>query len=156
MLLRQKNIPFTLTLIGDGDLKNTYKNFIKTYELGNQIFMAGKKTATELRELYRQNDFVVQAPIHEGFGKVPVEGFFHGLIPVLSNVELANVMVANGERGFIFEQNNVESLVNILTGIYQNNSDLANKIILGRGYAYAQTLQAWAKEYAETVSAFYK
>ncbi|MBC7722669.1 MAG: glycosyltransferase family 4 protein [Pedobacter sp.] len=156
LLLRQQHIPFTLTLVGDGILKDAYQIFIDEYQLNNQIFIAGKKTSTELRELYRQNDFVVQAPIYEGFGKVPIEGFFHGLIPVLSNVELAKVMVANGERGYVFEQNNVESLVNILVDIYQNQSELINQIILGRGYAKSQTLEAWANDYAATVASFYK
>ena len=156
LFLRQENIPFTLTLVGDGFLKNAYQNFIDKNQFNNQIIIVGKKNATELRELYRQNDFVVQAPIHEGFGKVPIEGFFHGLIPVLSNVELAKVMVANDERGYIFEQHSVESLVRVLVNIYQNQSNLTNQIILGRSYAKSQTLEAWANDYAETVLSFYK
>ncbi len=156
LLLHQQNIPFMLTLVGGGILKDTYQSFINEHQLNNQIIIAGKKTAIELRELYRHNDFVVQAPIHEGFGKVPIEGFFHGLIAVLSNVELAKVMVANGDRGYVFEQNNVESLVNILVDIYENQTKLTNQIILGRCYAKSQTLEAWANDYAETVTAFYK
>jgi len=74
--LKNANINFTLTIVGGGVLEETYKTFIQKHSLQNQIYLAGKKTSEELRLLYREHDFVVQAPIQEGFGKVPIEGFF--------------------------------------------------------------------------------
>ena len=156
LLLRNANIAFTLTLVGDGILKEMYKDYINEHQLNSQIIIAGKKTAVELRELYRQNDVVVQAPIHEGFGKVPIEGYFHGLISVLSNVELAKVMVANGERGYVFAQNNVRDLFDVLKNVSQNQNGLAKQIEAGRAYAKSQTLEAWAKDYATVVNEYYK
>jgi glycosyltransferase involved in cell wall biosynthesis len=155
LLLKKANIPFQLTLVGDGFLKESYQKFINDNQLNNEIVIAGKKTSTELRELYRQHDFIVQSPITEGFGKVPIEGFFHGLIPVLRNVTLAKSMTGNNERGYVFEGNEAENLLNVLKEIWLNQSHLADYIIAGRKYAFTQTLEAWAKEYFETINEYF-
>ncbi len=154
--LHKQNIPFTLTLVGGGYLHEDYEKFVQEHGLQDKIFVAGKKTAIELRDLYRRHDFVVQAPIQEGFGKVPIEGFFHGLIPILSDAELAKVMVANGERGYVFKRGDVESLFTTLVNVFQNQSILPAQIQAGRAYAAAQTLEAWAQEYADVVANFYR
>jgi len=156
LILKKKDIPFTLTLVGDGPLKKTYEQFIKANNLETAIFIAGKKTAEELRLLYRKNDFVVQAPIREGFRKVPIEGFFHGLVPVLSNVSLAKSITLNGQRGFVFKSDSVTDLVTICTEIYQNKYSLSNVILAGREFAKSQTLESWALEYVNTVQQFYR
>ncbi|MBS1591997.1 MAG: glycosyltransferase [Bacteroidetes bacterium] len=153
--LKKINIDFTLTIVGDGMLKEQYQNFIQQHQLQQQIFLVGKKTSEELRILYRANDFVVQAPINEGFGKVPIEGFFHGLIPVLSNLTMANAMTDNSTRGFTFNINSEEDLVKTLSSIYKEQNNLSNIILAGRSYAASQTLEAWAEEYYKTVTAYY-
>lgn len=153
--LKKAGINFTLTIVGDGILKEQYQAFIQQYQFQNQIFLVGKKTAEELRVLYRENDFVVQAPIHEGFGKVPIEGFFHGLIPVLSNLTMANAMTANELRGFTFKVSDENDLVRVLSSIFQQQNKLPDIIIAGRNYAASQTLEAWAEAYYKTVCTFY-
>ncbi|MBS1627309.1 MAG: glycosyltransferase [Bacteroidetes bacterium] len=153
--LKKNNIDFTLTIVGDGILKKQYQNFIQQYQLQQQIFLVGKKTSQELRELYRANDFVVQAPINEGFGKVPIEGFFHGLIPILSNLTMATVMTENGKRGFTFNANSEEDLVMVLTSIFTQQNNLSNIIGEGRNYAISQTLEGWAADYYNTVITYY-
>lgn len=154
--LYQAGIPFRLTLVGDGYLKESYRQFIQQHQLNYQIVIAGKKTAEELRVLYREHDFVVQAPLREGFGKVPVEGFFHGLVPVLSNVGMANTLIQQGKRGFVFERGNVESLFQVLKTVLADPQSLIHKIQSGRAFATSQTLEAWAKGYYEGVKNHYQ
>ncbi len=153
--LYKSDINFRLTLVGDGPLKEQYQKFISENQLENKIFIAGKKTSEELRILYRENDFVLQSPIQEGFGKVPVEGFFHGLIPILSDVALAKLMVDNGNRGFVFKSRSVDDLVIVLKQIINEENELPQKIVLGRDYAATQTLEAWAKGYYDEIDRFY-
>ena len=90
--LHKEGFCFQLHIVGDGPLKKNYAEFIAAYGLDEFVRLEGKKTDGELRALYRQSDFLIQAPRVEGFGKVPVEGFFHGVVPLLSNVALAAEM----------------------------------------------------------------
>lgn len=151
--LKRLNIPFYLILVGDGFLKETYRHFIEQNNLSTSVTIAGKKTADELRQLYRENDFVVQAPVQEGFGKVPIEGFFHGLIPILSDVALAKTMTADN-RGFIFSLKEEHSLVELLQNLQYQQTTLPAMILNGRAFAATQTLEAWASEYAATIHAW--
>jgi glycosyltransferase involved in cell wall biosynthesis len=156
LLLFENQIPFNLIIVGDGNLKNDYQEFINNNNLQNCICLAGKKTAEELSYIYKQQHIVVQAPIQEGFGKVPIEGFFHGVVPVISEVPVANAMINNGKRGYIFQQNNKQQLFEIIKSIQQNPKHLIEKIKEGRQYASTQTLESWAKDYKDTVVDFYR
>jgi glycosyltransferase involved in cell wall biosynthesis len=117
--------------------------------------LAGKKNYTELQALYRQHDFVLQAPLKEGFGKVPVEGFFHGLIPIISNTSMAGHITANGERGFLFNASNEGDLAKTLLSIREKKEVLPVMVEKGRAFAKSQTLEAWAEEYYKTVTNYF-
>jgi glycosyltransferase involved in cell wall biosynthesis len=153
--LKEKQIQFQLSVVGDGPMRSELEAFINNNNLQAEVKLLGKKNHLELRELYRQHDFVVQAPIHEGFGKVPIEAFFHGVIPIISNVGVAEMIVGENKRGFLFNPADVNQLVEILCGSRKDIELLREKIRKGRAYAQTQTLEAWAEEYYKTVTQYY-
>lgn len=155
LLLKKHNFPFLLTIAGDGPMRNELISFITKNDLQNEVKLAGKKTYAELRELYRQHDFVVQAPLYEGFGKVPVEGFFHGAIPVINNISMAAFMTGNEERGYLFDAANEKNLADTLLKISTEIPRLPEMILNGRNFAKSQTLEEWAKQYYQTVTAYF-
>lgn len=156
LLLHQQNYHFKLYIVGDGYLKDAYQKFIDEHNLGDKIFLTGKKTDIELKQLYRESNFLVQATLAEGFGKVPIEGFFHGVIPLLNNVTLAGEMTGNGERGFLFSANDVNNLVLLVKNIFAYNTVRLNEIILnGREYAKTQTLENWSAEIIEQIKKYF-
>lgn len=154
-VLIEKNFPFVLTIVGDGPMRGEIETYINTNGLSEHIRLAGKKNHQELRQLYRQHDFVIQAPLKEGFGKVPVEGFFHGVIPIINNISMASYMLDAGKRGFLFDAGKPNDLVDTLLSLPGKHAKMTQMIENGRKYASSQTLEAWSKEYFETVSTFY-
>lgn len=156
LLLRQAQIPFHLTLVGDGILRTEYETFISKNDLQNNVVIAGKKTAEELRELYRKNNIVVQCPLIEGFGKVPIEGFFHGLIPIVTNVGISKSIIQNGKAGLLIEPNNSFDLLNKLQQIHYKKIDFSAMILAGRDVAKQQTLEFWAHSYYQAVIEYLK
>lgn len=155
LLLKKQNFAFTLTIVGDGPMRNELETLVEQSGLQNEVKLAGKKNYAELRELYRRHDFVVQAPFSEGFGKVPVEGFFHGVVPVINNISLARFMTGNEERGFLFDASDEKNLATTLLKIKSKIDKLPKMITNGRQLAQKQTLDAWAKEYYETVKKYF-
>ncbi len=157
--LKEKNIPFHLTLVGDGPLKTLYSDFIEKYGLEKEVTMTGNIDFNTLRGFYRDNDFVVQSPLSEGFGKVPVEGFFHGVIPILNNISLAAYMTGNKEeRGFLFDAAKENALLEILQQLYEGKYEhqLADMIKQGRIFAKEQTLENWSAEMYKKVIGYYE
>lgn len=154
-LLKKQQFPFSLAIVGDGPMRTELQNLIIELGLQEEIKLMGKKNSSELRELYRQHDFVVQAPFSEGFGKVPVEGFFHGAIPVINNISMASAMTGNKERGFLFDASDEKNLADTLVSIKTEIEQLPGMIIKGRAFAKAQTLEQWAEEYYRTVTNYF-
>lgn len=157
LLLRKAGIPFHLTVVGEGPLKESYKQFVTENNLHESVTITGGLNYQQLRQVYRQNDFVVQAAISEGFGKVPIEGFFHGLVPILNQSALAPYMTDNGKRGFLFNAAQEESLFAILEHIY---STLPAKLLQamiegGRIFAQTQTLENWAAGYHKKITEYF-
>lgn len=155
LILKKQNFPFRLGVVGDGPMYEELNSFIKSNNLNEEVRLLGKKDYAQLRELYRQNDFVVQAPLSEGFGKVPIEGFFHGVIPIINNISMASHITANGKRGFLFDATEAQNLVDVIKGIKLRIQDLPQMIEKGRAYAQTQTLEAWAENYYETVMNYF-
>jgi len=155
-ILHAQNFPFYLYVVGDGELKASYQQFVQQNNLQNCINISGKKNYNQLRELYRQSDFLIQATLVEGFGKVPIEGFFHGVIPLLNKVALAGEMTGNGERGFVFSAENVNNLVALIQNVVASSKrDVPAMITHGRTYAKTQTLENWAESYIEKINEHY-
>ncbi len=155
-ILHDKNFDFYLYVVGDGELKNSYEQFVQQHNLADYVNICGKKDYTQLRALYRQSHFLIQATLVEGFGKVPIEGFFHGVIPLLNNVALAEEMTGNGERGFVFSASHVNNLVMLIKHVTGLKTQLPGMINNGRAFAKKQTLENWAGDYIEKINEYYK
>ncbi|MCW3115605.1 MAG: glycosyltransferase [Segetibacter sp.] len=155
VLLKKRGLLFSLTIVGDGPMRAELESLVIESGLQNEVKLVGKKKYAELRELYRQHDFVVQAPFSEGFGKVPVEGFFHGVIPVINNISMARYMTGGEDRGFLFDATDEKNLAETLVKMKERVADLPKMIVKGREFAKGQTLEEWAKEYYQTVTNYF-
>jgi len=154
-ILHDLGFLFYLYVVGDGPLKREYEDFVSKNNLQDCINICGKKTYSQLRVLYRQCDFLVQATLVEGFGKVPIEGFFHGVVPLLNKVALAGEMTGNGQRGYMFSATEVSNLVTLIKEVCLNTATLPNMIENGRQYAKAQTLETWAQSYVKKINEYF-
>lgn len=154
-ILHQKNYPFTLYLVGDGPLANAYRRFINANELADCIFMTGTKSSGQLQQIYKQANFVVQASLVEGFGKVPVEGYFFGAIPILHNTGMAGVITGFGQRGFLFEATKKNDLLNLLEALYTKHYNFPAMIAQGREFVEKLTLENWSAQMISEVEKFY-
>lgn len=147
--LKLLNIKFVLWVAGDGQNLQKYQDFVEQNGLKENVFFLGHIDQSQLREYYRKADFVVQAPLQEGFGKVPIEGFFHGVVPVLSDVNLSRSIVGGKERGRVFSDQN-ELIEHIYSLCYDSDS-MAKTIKNGREYARKNTLEFWSQEMVDRI-----
>jgi glycosyltransferase involved in cell wall biosynthesis len=145
--LKKANIRFKLLMVGSGPLEEAYSNFIALHQLQEQVEIVGKKNTEQLKNLYRWADIIVQAPIHEGFGKVPLEAMFFGAVPVISKTDMSDFFIEQNKRGYIFDQDDDDSLLAILNKIAEEPSILKEKMIAGREFVKNYTLESWASHY---------
>ncbi len=154
-ILLQHQFPFYLTVVGDGPMREELKKFITQNNLDSHVKMVGKKNQEAMRAVYRESDFIVQAPLSEGFGKVPIEGFFHGVIPIINNIAMAANMMGKEERGFLFDATDPQNLANTILKLPAKMSQFTAMIAAGRQYAKSHTLEAWAEDYFCTIKTYF-
>ncbi len=150
--LKMLNVNFILWVAGEGKNLKQYENFVSKNNLEEDVFFLGNIKQDQLREYYRKTDLIIQAPIQEGFGKVPVEGFFHGVIPVISDVNLSRTIVGNNERGRVF--NSQDELIGHIRSLMYAPSDRIELIKNGRAYARKNTLEAWGEEILDQLNSY--
>ena len=157
-MLKEAGIPFVLTIVGAGKSYNDYKHYLEQHKLENEIILAGPKNYMEVRELLRQNDFLVHASLSEGFAKVPIEAMFHGCIPVLGNkILLVRKFLQKGENGFMFNTDEKSALTDICIKIYKDQpmQQLVSMIDHGRNFVSGYTLEKWAAHYTDILKDYF-
>jgi glycosyltransferase involved in cell wall biosynthesis len=154
LILKNEGFKFQLFIVGDGLLNESYENFVQQNDLSNCVFITGKKNYADLRELYRKADFLIHASLVEGYVKVPVEGLFHGVIPLLNNISIANEMIGNNERGYIFSVKEKELFLKLIKNLLSNGDELLCKIDKGRQYAYENTIELWQQHLLKQLEKF--
>ena len=155
-ILLNEKVNYRLYIVGDGPLRHHFTEYILKNGLSNNVLLLGKKTDKELRELYRNADLLIQSPITEGYGKVPLEGLFHGVIPVLGNKGMAKIIIGQNERGFLFPLTDPAILATLLKRIPDNRDILIQMIENGREYTRELTLENWGNYYFEKIYKYFE
>lgn len=149
--LHEMNVDYVLYVAGSGILREDYLRYIVLNGLQSKVFLTGQLSQDQLQEYYGKSDFVIQASLVEGFGKVPLEGFFYGVIPILNNVTLAKEMTGDGVRGYLFDAKDRNALLILLQTIYAQHGQRLEMIQEGRKYALKFTLESWVQHYFEVL-----
>ncbi len=153
--LHKEGFDFRLYIAGDGPLREAYALFIAKHGLSAKVFLTGMLDEGQMKSLYRSADFVLQASLVEGYGKVPVEGFFYGAVPILHEVSLASEITGNGLRGWLFDACKAESLTLLLKDICSKPADIIPKAAEGRAYALRHTMEAWVMSYYDKIDGYF-
>ena len=108
-------------MIGDGNLKNECKTFIKKNKLNN-ISLLGFVNQMEIRKYYKISDLLILPSIYETWGLTINEAFCFK-IPVIctSNCSAANDLIINGKTGFTYKSGDILQLKNKVSKILKNN-----------------------------------
>lgn len=148
-LLKDIGIEAELHVLGDGELRMELQGIAQNLGVEGQVHFHGRTPYDKVRQFYREADFVVQAPLAEGYGKVPIEAFFHGAIPVLSNVNLSSQIVGGTERGRCFPSEDATALAQVIRELADRPHEMVQLIANGREYARSLTLETWQQHIKE-------
>ena len=154
-LLKQRNISAGLTILGDGPDREKLETLVCALGLKENIEFAGRVSYEQVRRSYRECDFVVQAPIEEGFGKVPLEALVHGAVPVLADTNLSSIFVGAGSRGMLFPALDEHALANVLSELANKPQEVVRMILNGREYVLQFTLERWQAHLREMLESFW-
>ncbi|MFA0526218.1 glycosyltransferase family 4 protein [Vibrio sp. 10N.222.52.C3] len=122
-LLNSTGVHCTLSIAGDID--SSYAKYLIDYVRKNNIsnisFLGFREDIDSLRGSY---DIGIVASRAEAFGRVTIEGMSAGLVMVASNAGANPELISDRENGFLYEENNTESLSNVISYISKHKDTL--------------------------------
>ncbi len=151
-LMKKEGIAFELFIAGQGREEATLRDFVKENNLVEQVHFLGIIPQLQLQSYYRRADFVIQPSIIEGYGKVPVEGMFHGAVPLLSSVSMHPYFVGSHElRGTLIDLSRPQHILEVLNSYVSNPSRWISAIEQGRTFSQSFTLESWTNSMLEVL-----
>jgi colanic acid/amylovoran biosynthesis glycosyltransferase len=119
-----------LTIVGDGNERDKLEKIIAKKNLGENIFLVGKKSQTKIRSLLRENDLYIltAVPLPDGRretqGLATLEAQACGLPVIAFDSGGIKYTIKQGVTGFIFNEYDKKGIINILKDIYFNREVL--------------------------------
>lgn len=116
-LLIEKGLDVTLTIIGEGSERKKIEALIKKHRLDHCVFMIGKKSQLEIRELLWEHDLYLLTAIaladgrRETQGLATLEAQACGLPVVAFDSGGVKYTLQDGKTGFIVKEYDIDSLV---------------------------------------------
>lgn len=128
--LRMTNSNAVLDIYGEGILKESLENYIKTNNLSQCVILHGNQDQQVLKKAYQESHFVILPSKSEGWPKAIAEGMFWGCVPLATAVSCVSNMLDHGNRGLLLETDldkdaaRINSLINNPVG-FENKSKAA-------------------------------
>lgn len=139
--LRQQDVQFTLTIIGEGPLRTYVEEEIKRMDLGKWVHCTGGLPNEAVRrEMERSHIHLFTSDYNEGWGAVLNESMASACVPICSvAVGAAPFLIQHGENGFVYECGNIEQLCSLCKRLAED-VELLQKL---QRNAYQQIHQRW-------------
>ena len=122
----QVKIPFTITIYGNGYYEEELKKLIAKFSLQDHFIFKG--SVSNLNELYCNFDYLIHPSHGETFCYSVVESLLCNL-PVITNNQ-GNVLglIYNNSNGFLYQDNHIKDLKNILISVLNNTMKIENPL----------------------------
>lgn len=143
-----------LYIIGESSSSQILDDFINDKDLHENIKIIGSLPFIELQNYYRKADFIIQTPLFEGYGKVPIEGMMHGCIPLITNVGISEQIIANSGSGMVLSRNNDDNVKKVIS-LIKNQKKIKKMLINGRDFSKKHLIEFWAKDILFTLKKYY-
>lgn len=135
--LLQQNIPFRLSIVGDGHDRARLETMAKQLNLAGNVTFVGPLPYEEVMSWYEKAHVLVLPTKSEGFPKVLVEAMCYGVVCVATDTGLIPWMLKG--RGFVFPYGDVNALRAHLRCIMEDPSMVQQ---------LSKEASAWAQNYS--------
>lgn len=137
LLRRQPSVK--LLLVGGGPVKDRLVALTRELNLQDQVVFTGRVPHSEVGRYYDLVDIFVYPRLSMRLTDLvtpmkPLEAMAKGSVVVASDVGGHQELIADGQRGFLFEADNREALASRLAEVIENREDWPRLAAAGRRY----------------------
>ncbi len=125
-IVKQKNIPFKLTIIGDGTELKKLKSLAKELNIENEAIFTGKINNNDIPKFLEQANFYISTPTTEGVSASLFEAMACGCFPIVSDLPGNRSWIQQKVNGILVSIENEFNLAEELQWAF-NNTDFTKK-----------------------------
>lgn len=127
-IVKQKNIPFKLTIIGDGIEFKKLKWLAKELNIENEVVFAGKINNHDIPKYLQNANFYISTPTTEGVSASLFEAMACGCFPIVSDLPGNRSWIQQKVNGILVDIENEFNLADELEWAF-HNADFTKKSI---------------------------
>jgi glycosyltransferase involved in cell wall biosynthesis len=120
-ILKQKQVPFSLTIVGDGSMRNTLEHLAEDLGIAEDVFFLGRKSNTEIAQLLQQSNFYISMPVTEGVSASLFEAMACGCFPVVTDLPGNRAWIKHQENGLLIPNGKFKLLAEELQYALERN-----------------------------------
>ena len=132
--LHQKEIDFSLTIVGDGTRLQFLKDLARDLNIENKVIFTGRIPNTELPKLLQQSNFYISMPTTEGVSASLFEAMACCCYPVVSDIPGDKSWIKHRQNGQLIEVDNSEKLAEELIWSFENPKSRNQAILENRKF----------------------
>jgi glycosyltransferase involved in cell wall biosynthesis len=121
-ILIKKNIPFQLTIVGDGPQLNYLQKLSHTLGIHENVVFTGKINNDDLPKLLQKSNFYISMPSTEGVSASLFEAMATGCFPIVSNLPGNACWLTDKKNGFLIPLGDYKKLAVTIESIFQDNN----------------------------------
>ncbi|MGG7036695.1 MAG: glycosyltransferase [Flavobacterium sp.] len=156
-ILKRKNIPFRLRIIGDGSMKASLKKLTKELNMENEVIFEGRLPNTKVAELLQDSNFYISMPTTEGVSASLFEAMACGCFPIVTDLPGNRSWISHKTNGLLIPSENEVQLAQEMEWAFENFGITQKAIVQNRNFVeenanYAKNMKAIAGKYHELIS----
>ena len=153
-LAQATDVPFTLTILGDGPQRKQLPQWLKHYQLEDRVTWCGQVPWSEVRQAYLTHDAFLFTSLRDSFGTQLLEAMACGLPLVTLDLHGASTLVPD-EAGIKVPVTDPATTVRALAdAVRLLHQQPKRRLAMGAsGYAYARA-QTWEHKVAAATAAY--
>ncbi|MEO8235023.1 MAG: glycosyltransferase [Flavobacterium sp.] len=156
-ILNKKNIPFELTIVGDGIMQKSLKLLSKELKIEDKVTFTGIINNHCLPKLLQLSNLYISMPTTEGVSASLFEAMACGSFPIVTDLPGNRSWIKQKENGILVESENIEKLADGIIWAFQNSeirqkAVLENRKFIEQNASYSINMKKIADEYHKLIS----
>ncbi|MGC4039633.1 MAG: glycosyltransferase [Flavobacterium sp.] len=128
-IIKQHNIPFRLSIIGDGTGLRKLQLLAKELDIENEVDFLGRINNNDIPKYLQKANFYISMPITEGVSASLFEAMACGCFPIVSDLSGNKCWITEKVNGILVPSENHINLAEELQWAF-NNSEITKKAII--------------------------
>lgn len=156
-LIRQKNIPFKLVIIGDGSESKNLKLLAKELDIDTKVEFLGRINNNNIPKYLQDSNFYISMPITEGVSASLFEAMASGSFPIVSDLAGNRCWLTEKVNGLLVPSENHIKLAEELEWAFNNSKVTKKAIADNRKFVeenanYSKNMKIIAKAYNDLMN----